>query len=68
MNKGTRFVAVLFAPGGRADRHALAAPGHADCRWRAAAALERAVAVNDARVEGPAPTADDGGSSDALDR
>jgi len=67
MNKGTRFVAVLFAPGGRADRHALAAPGHADCRWRAAAVLERAVAVNDTRAEDPAPTTDDHGAGGARD-
>ena len=45
MRAGTIFVAVLFGPRARAGE--LCAPGDADCRWRAAATLERE-AVNDA--------------------
>ena len=45
MNVRSKFVAVLFGPGCRGGQ--LVAPGDADCRWRAAAALERAAAVND---------------------
>lgn len=45
MKVRARFVAVLFGPGGRSGD--LVAPGDADCRWRAAAALGRAAAVND---------------------
>jgi hypothetical protein len=45
MKVGTKLVAVLFGPGRRAG--GLVAPGDADCRWRAAATLERAAAVND---------------------
>lgn len=39
MKAGTIFVAVLFGPGARVGE--LFAPGEADCRWRAAATLER---------------------------
>jgi hypothetical protein len=55
MNMRTRFVAVLFGPGRPAGD--LVAPGDADCRWRAAAALERAAAVNEdvALPEDPPP-------------
>lgn len=45
MRARTKIVAVLFGPGRRAGE--LVAPGDADCRWRAAAKLERATAVND---------------------
>ena len=57
MKVGKKFVAVLFGPG-RLARD-LVAPGDADCRWRAAATLERAEAVNDeaASTEAPAPGA-----------
>jgi hypothetical protein len=45
MKLRTKFVAVLFGPDRRAGD--LVAPGDADCRWRVAATLERAAAVND---------------------
>ena len=40
-----KLVAVLFGPGRRGG--GLVAPGDADCRWRVAATLKRAAAVND---------------------
>jgi hypothetical protein len=48
MKSRAKFVAVLFGPGRRTGD--LVAPGDADCRWRAAATLERAAAVNDEAV------------------
>ena len=45
MKVRTKLVAVLFGPGRCSGD--LVAPGDADCRWRAAATLERAAAVND---------------------
>ena len=55
MNVRKNFVAVMFGRERRAGE--LVAPGDADCRWRVAATLERAAAVNDetAGPEHPAP-------------
>lgn len=49
MNAGWKRVTALFAKARPSDT--LVAPGEADCRWRAAAALEGAV-----RVEGKSAT------------
>lgn len=54
MNMRTKFVAVLFGPGRRAGD--LVAPGDADCRWRVAATLGRAAAVNDEAMVPEHPT------------
>lgn len=53
MKAGAIFVAVLFGPGARVGE--LFAPGDADCRWRAAATLERKANNDEAALSDSAP-------------
>jgi hypothetical protein len=65
MNVRKNFVAVLFGPERRAGE--LVAPGDADCRWRVAARLGRAAAVNDEAAV-PEPRAPAAADPDGVSR